>query len=58
MDGNGNTIAGEKKKIQLTFENIVVKTIPESKSIFDFSGGEIEKPKVILDNISGSILPG
>lgn len=47
-----------KKKIQLTFENLTVKTIPQRKKVLFCEYGEPTKAKVILDNISGTIMPG
>ncbi len=41
-------LKSNKKKIQLTFENVSIKTIP-SKWVAD---------KTIIDNVSGTILPG
>jgi hypothetical protein len=48
----------EKKKIQLTFENVIIKTIPKSKKCCKPKGYEPPKVKTILDNVSGTILPG
>jgi ABC-type multidrug transport system ATPase subunit len=45
-----------KKKIQLTFENVVITTIPKAKKCGN--KGPPPEPKVILDDLSGSILPG
>jgi hypothetical protein len=47
-----------KKKIQLTFENLSVKTIPKRKSTLCFKHGEPSPPKVVLDKISGTFVPG
>ncbi len=47
-----------KKKIQLTFENLTVKTIPRRKQILFCDYGEYSKPKVILNNVSGTFVPG
>jgi hypothetical protein len=46
-----------KKKVQLTFENIVIRTVPKQKKC----GRAIKdapQPKVILNDVSGTILPG
>lgn len=47
-----------KKKIQLTFENLTVKTIPQRKKILFCEYGQPTKSKTVLDNISGTICPG
>ena len=47
-----------KKKIQISFENVIIKTIPKEKK---FCKGRNYKPQVektIIDNISGTIMPG
>ena len=46
-----------KKKIQLTFENVVIKTIPQQRKCCKRKG-EPEKSKTILNNVSGTIQPG
>jgi ABC-type multidrug transport system ATPase subunit len=47
-----------KKKIQLTFENLTVKTIPKRKKVLFCEYGEPTQSKIILDNMSGTICPG
>ena len=48
-----------KKKIQLTFKDLTVQTIPRRKQLFCCQYGEPKtQPKVILDNVSGTIIPG
>lgn len=49
--------ASTKKKIQLTFENVVIKTVPPTRKCCR-KIAEPEKPKIILNNVSGTILPG
>ncbi len=46
-----------KKKIQLTFEHVVIKTIPKTKKCCRRIPNPPE-PKVILNDVSGTILPG
>lgn len=46
-----------KKKMQLSWENIVIKAIPKMKKC----GRAIQpppQPKVILNDVSGTVLPG
>lgn len=47
--------ASTKKKMQLTFENITITTIPKKGRCGKPS---LEKPKEILKNVSGTIEPG
>ena len=47
-----------KKKIQLTFENMTVKTIPKQKSFLFYKYGVATESKTILDKISGTFVPG
>ncbi len=46
-----------KKKIQLTFENVIIKTMPPTHKCCKKIPNP-EKPKIILNNVSGTILPG
>ena len=46
-----------KKKIQLTFEDVLIQTIPQQRKCCNRKA-EPEKPKVILNKVSGTILPG
>jgi ABC-type protease/lipase transport system fused ATPase/permease subunit len=45
-----------KKKIQLTFEDVVIKTIPQQRKCC--KKGPVEQSKVILNNVSGTVKPG
>jgi ABC-type multidrug transport system fused ATPase/permease subunit len=45
-----------KKKIQLSFENISISAIPKKKRCGN--KGPPAQPKVILNDVSGTILPG
>ena len=47
-----------KKKIQLTFENLTVKTLSHRKKLLCIEYGETSKSKKILDQISGTFVPG
>lgn len=47
-----------KKAMQLTFENIVIKTIPKVKKCCKGKNYEPPKSKTILNGVSGTILPG
>ena len=47
-----------KKKIQLTFENLTVKTIPHKKKFLCFEYGQASQSKKILDQVSGTFVPG
>ena len=49
--------ASTKKKIQLTFEDVLIKTIPQQRKCCN-KNAEPLKPKVILDSVSGTIQPG
>ncbi len=49
--------ASQKKKIQLTFENVIIKTVPPTRKCCKRIA-EPEKPKIILNNVSGTVLPG
>ena len=49
--------ASTKKKIQLTFEDVVIKTVPQQRKCCN-KNAEPQKAKVILDNVSGTIQPG
>ena len=53
-----NFKASTKKKIQLTFDNLTVKTIPQRKMFLTCEYGTPTKSKTILDNVSGTICPG
>ena len=44
-----------KKKIQLTFENVIIKTIPKQRTFCKKSNVEPEKSKIILNDVSGTI---
>ena len=50
-------IPSTKKKIQLTFENIHISAIPKTKR-FGKQNPNAAQPKVILNDVSGTILPG
>lgn len=50
-------LASTKKKIQLTFEDVLIKTIPQQRKCCN-KNAEPQKPKVILENVSGTIQPG
>jgi len=56
---NGKIVfqASGKKKIQLSFQNVVIQTIPQQRKCCNRKA-EVEKPKVILNDVSGSIIPG
>jgi ABC-type multidrug transport system fused ATPase/permease subunit len=59
-NNNGGKIvfkASTKKKIQLTFEDVLIKTIPQKRRCGKRPAVE-EQPKVILNNVSGTIMPG
>ena len=43
-----------KKKIQLSFENVVIKTVPPRKRCAN-KNTKVEPAKIILDNVSGCI---
>jgi hypothetical protein len=50
-----------KQKMQLSFENIVIKSVPKQKK--KCLGGRSSRvkpaePKVILNGVSGTIMPG
>ena len=47
-----------KKKIQLTIENLTVKTIPKQQSFLFYKYGVATESKTILDKISGTFVPG
>ena len=47
-----------KKPLQLTFENIVIRTVPKVKKFCKGKNYEAPKPKTILNGVSGTILPG
>ena len=47
-----------KKKIQLTFENLSVKTIPKRKNLLCCEYGQATQSKTILDKVSGTFVPG
>jgi len=49
--------ASTKKKMQLTFEKIFIKTVPKQRKCCKGSE-EPAKSKVILNGVSGTILPG
>lgn len=46
-----------KKQIQLTFEDVLIKTIPQQRKCCN-KNAEPQKSKIILDNVSGTIQPG
>lgn len=46
-----------KKKIQLSFENVLIQTVPQQRR-FCNKNAKQEKPKVILNSVSGCIQPG
>jgi ABC-type transport system involved in cytochrome bd biosynthesis fused ATPase/permease subunit len=50
-------LASTKKKIQLTFEDVLIKTIPQQRKCCN-KNAEPQKPKIILENVSGTIQPG
>ena len=58
-DGNVKKVfkASNKKKIQLAFENITIKTVPKTKKCCRTIKNPPEE-KVILNDVSGTILPG
>lgn len=58
-DGNAKKVfkASNKKKIQLSFENITIKTVPKTKKCCRKIKNPAEE-KVILNDVSGAILPG
>lgn len=47
-----------KKKIQLTFENLSVKTIPHRKKFLFYEYGQASESKTILDKVCGTFVPG
>ena len=47
-----------KKKMQLTFEDLTVKTIPIRKKFLLCEYGEPTQSKTILDKVSGTFIPG
>lgn len=49
--------ASTKKKIQLTFEDVLIKTIPQQRKCCN-KNAEPQKPKIILDSVYGTIQPG
>jgi len=42
----------------LTFENLTVKTIPHRKKLLFYEYGPAPDSKTILDNVSGTFVPG
>jgi ABC-type multidrug transport system fused ATPase/permease subunit len=50
--------ASTKKKMQLTFQEVVIKTIPKQKKCCNRGNAPPQEPKVILNNVSGTIAPG
>ena len=50
-------LASTKKKIQLTFEDVLIKTIPQQRKCCN-KNAEPQKPKIILESVSGTIQPG
>ena len=46
-----------KQKIQLTFKDLTIRTSFKRRRFYDRSS-EIPETKIILDNVSGTILPG
>lgn len=47
-----------KKKIQLTFQNVHISALPKKKRCGGKKGEAPQQPKVILNDVSGTILPG
>lgn len=47
-----------KKRVQLTFSNLTVKTIPQRKKFLCCQYGQYTKSKTILESVSGTIVPG
>jgi ABC-type multidrug transport system ATPase subunit len=47
-----------KKRIQLTFQNLTVKSIQKKKKFLFCEYGEATPQKIILENVSGTIIPG
>ena len=48
----------QKKKIQITFKDIFIKTIPKVKKCCVGKDYEVPKERVIINRVSGSIKPG
>jgi ABC-type multidrug transport system fused ATPase/permease subunit len=46
-----------KKKIQLTFEDVLIQTVPQQRKCCNRNAVQ-EKPKIILNKVSGTIQPG
>ena len=46
-----------KQRIQLTFKNVYITTTPKSRRFYDRSS-ELPPAKVILNGVSGTVLPG
>jgi hypothetical protein len=46
-----------KQKIQVTFRDVVIRTTARKRRFYDRSN-EIPETKIILNNVSGTILPG
>ena len=47
-----------KKRIQLTFQTLTVKTIPKRKKFICMNYGESAPSKIILEGVSGTVVPG
>jgi ABC-type multidrug transport system fused ATPase/permease subunit len=47
-----------KKALQLSFENIVIRTVPKVKKFCKGKDYVPPEPKTILNGVSGTILPG
>jgi ABC-type multidrug transport system fused ATPase/permease subunit len=47
-----------KKKMELQFENITIKTIPKVKKCCVPKDYKPDKEKTIIDGVSGAVLPG
>jgi len=47
-----------KVLVQITFKDVFIETIPKIKKCCKGKNYEVPKPKVILDHVSGTILPG
>lgn len=46
-----------KKRIQLTFQNLSVKSVAKRKNFLCCEYGPVTPQKIILDNVSGTVLP-
>lgn len=52
-----NIIPSTKKKVQLTFNNVHISALPKKKKCGG-KGQAPQQPKVILNDVSGTIQPG